>query len=380
MRRDRDRDRGRELRRSDPVLHKDEKLLTGQQLARARDLEHGRGVHRLSQDDVDHLLELLTNVTLERESIKTVMGFALDNSEAAVDIVLLLREQFDRDDVSAVSLVAFLFVVSDILHNSSASVKNASLFRTTFQECLPAIFDRLRRCQKAIVGRMSALAMRDKVLSVLTAWEQWSLFPPQYLVGLNATFLRKVEEAEFLVQCRADGTITGADRLSGSDEERLRKTCVQAGIQSSGTAEELLARLQWLKEFTAPAPKKPTATVVVQGPAGVSVPSAPDQEGKHRKEAHDEEDDVDGEPMDEQEQVQQVSAAKIRDDHEDDDEEDVDGEPLDETEPVARCPADDEEDLDGEPLDDDEEDLDGQPLDDEEEEEEEEEDVDGEPL
>ncbi|KAJ0412197.1 hypothetical protein ATCC90586_005810 [Pythium insidiosum] len=362
-------DRDRELRRPAPVLRKDEKLLTGQQLARARDLERGRGVHRLSRDDVDHLMALLDGVTLERESIKTVMGFALDNSEAAVDIVHLLSEQFDRDDASAVSLVAFLFVVSDILHNSSASVKNASLFRTTFQECLPAIFDRLRRCHKAIVGRMSAIAMRDKVLSVLTAWEQWSLFPPQYLVGLNATFLRKVEEEEFLAQCRAEGTLM-SDRATAIDEERLRKTCVQAGIQSSGGVEELLARLQWLREFTAPATKKSNAPVGETLAAAAPSPSSRAMKEKDDKGKQEEEhDDVDGEPIDDD-----VPTA-LQTQAEEEDEEDVDGEPLDETDEVV-CPtsaADEGEDLDGEPLDDDDEDLDGAPLD-------EEEDLDGEPV
>lgn len=178
---------------------KHKKLLTGQQIARARDLERGRERNRLSGEDYDDFKELLGELTLERESVKKTMGFALDNSEAAVDLVNIILESFKSSTSSGITLVGLLYVTSDILHNSSAAVKNASLFRTTFQECLPEIMDTLRIVHKSIVGRMSANAMKEKVMNVLSAWESWSLFPPAVLLGLHASFLRKVEEDEYLV-------------------------------------------------------------------------------------------------------------------------------------------------------------------------------------
>jgi U2-associated protein SR140 len=352
-----------------PVEKKDATMLTGQQLARARDLEHGRGPDRLPRDAYDRFTALLDGLTLERESIKQAMGCALDNSECAVELVHLLRKRFHRDDASPVQLVAYLYVASDLLHNSSASVKNASLFRTTFQACLPEILDRLRRVHRQIQGRMSALAMRDKVLAVLTAWGSWSLFPPHYLVGLNATFLRKVEEAD-------DEAMREDLSSHGLDEDKLRKACAQAGIVSSGSVPEMVARLQWLKEFTAPT--STTTTVKAKGKAEVPMKERVLQKDEAVKKENDKEDgepmkeaaaqdDLDGEPLDEK-YDDDVDGEPLDEKGDDD----VDGEPLDPEEAVA-----DDEDIDGEPMDPEdavaEEDLDGEPLDDDE-------DVDGEPL
>lgn len=323
------------------------------------------------------------------------MGFALDNSEAAVDIVNVLREAFHhRKESSAVALVGFLFVASDILHNSSAGVKNASLFRTTFQDCLPEIMDVLRVAHKNILGRMSANAMKEKVLSVLTAWESWSLFPPGYLVGLNATFLRKMEEADFVASHQAL-----LEQVSDSDEERLRKMCKQAGILSSGSAKDLFARLQWLKEFTAPvpasatAPRSATASALVPrrdplatGSGSVSMPDAKPKEDTEDVDGEPMDDDnLDGEPMENDEDLGDEpmdeggnSTGGDEDSHVKNstvqaaDVDDIDGEPLDgnnDDEDLDGVPLDHEEqkqggdDLDGEPMDDEE--LDGEPMDDE---------------
>ncbi|KAG6960789.1 hypothetical protein JG688_00009419, partial [Phytophthora aleatoria] len=218
-----------------------------QQIARARDMERGRERNRLSNEDYDNFKQLVEELTLERESVKKTMGFALDNSEAAVDLANIILESFKNSTSSGVTLIGLLYVTSDVLHNSSAAVKNASLFRTTFQECLPEIMDTLRIAHKNIAGRMSANAMKEKVMDVLTAWESWSLFPPAVLVGLHATFLRKVEENEYIATRRLN-----FEGIGESDLERLRKTCRQSGIMATGDAKRLAARLQWLKEFTSP--------------------------------------------------------------------------------------------------------------------------------
>lgn len=303
------------------------------------------------------------------------MGFALDNSEAAVDLVNVILESFKSSSASGVTLVGLLYVTSDILHNSSAAVKNASLFRTTFQECLPEIMDTLHVAHKSIVGRMSANAMKDKVMNVLNAWESWSLFPPAVLVGLHATFLRKVEEDEYI----ATHSLT-FEGIGEADLERLRKTCRQSGILASGDVNQLAARLHWLREFTsptatsAPAPamaiKKPssqfTSNFVSADEPRIDTTDAAERKsekvGEEDKENLDgepiDEEDLDGDPMDEQPSSERSN--------------DVDGEPMDDEaldgEPLDGDVVDDA--LDGEPLDD--EDLDGAPMD--------EDDLDGEPI
>ncbi|KAL4117852.1 hypothetical protein PRIC2_010181 [Phytophthora ramorum] len=374
-------DRSRDTRRVDHGTAsgqdfgaKNEKLLTGQQIARARDMERGRERNRLSSDDYGDFQKLLDGLTLERESVKKTMGFALDNSEAAVDLVGIILGSFKSSTSSDVALVGLLYVTSDILHNSSAAVKNASLFRTTFQECLPEIMDTLRVAHKNIGGRMSANAMKEKVMNVLTAWESWSLFPPAVLVGLHATFLRKVEEDEYV----AARSLT-FEGIAETDLERLRKTCRQSGIMATGDAKQLVARLQWLKEFTSPTAAKeqavrvktpnaqPNSKTVTSGEpksdANGSTATRPKQVDKD-----DENDDLDGDPIDEED----LDGDPIDGKPIDDGGNDVDGEPMDE-EALDGVPLDDDvagDELDGKPLYDD--DLDGAPMDDG--------DLDGEPI
>ncbi|KAG7394810.1 U2 snRNP-associated SURP domain-containing protein [Phytophthora boehmeriae] len=322
------------------------------QIARARDVERGRERNRLSNDDYEDFKELLGELTLERESVKKTMGFALDNSEAAVDLVNIILESFKNASASSVTLVGLLYLTSDILHNSSAAVKNASLFRTTFQECLPEIMDVMRVSHRNIVGRMSANAMKEKVMNVLTAWESWSLFPPAVLVGFHATFLRKVEENDFIATYTQ--TIEG---IAETDPERLRKTCRQAGLMTTGDVRQLIGRLQWLKEFTAPtitpghgmSAKNPSRQsninpVNADQPQNASEADTASSFAKSKVKS----DDLDGEPIDE----------------------DLDGEPID-GEPISEADIDD---LDGEPMDEDA--LDGEPLDADAAED----DLDGEPL
>lgn len=342
-------------------IDKDNKMLTGQQIARARDIERGRERNRLAPEEYDEFKSILSELTLERESVKRTMGFALDNSEAAVDLVGAILDAFKDPKASAVAQVAYLYVTSDILHNSSAAVKNASLFRTTFQDCLPQIVDQLRLTHKSIIGRMSANAMKEKVLQVLTAWESWSLFPPLFLVGLNATFLRKVEESEYTPSVVLEAV--------DIEEERLRRTCKQAGILSTGDARALMLRLQWLREFTAPKAASSGAAASKSDSIGLPVGQM-DQAAANElddrltnmaKQTQAEQDDMDGEPMDEDD----LDGKPL------DEEEDLDGEPIDGDDAAsAENPRDEQDDLDGEPLDG--EDLDGEPLDGE--------DLDGEPL
>ncbi|CAI5739911.1 unnamed protein product [Peronospora destructor] len=337
-------------------IDKSENLLTGQQIARARDMERGRERNRLSGEDYDDFKGLLGELTLERESVKETMGFALDKSEAAVDLVNIIFKSFKSPNSSGVTLIGLLYVTSDILHNSSAAVKNASLFRTMFQECLPEIMDTLRIVHKNIVGRMSANAMKEKVMNVLSAWGSWSLFPPAMLLGLHASFLRKVEEDEYM----ASGKLS-IDVIGDSDLERLRKTCRQSGIMATGDAKRLIARLQWLKEFTSPtASTDPWQTMAVKTPGAqpryeVATSSGP--------KAHT--DDVTARKIEVVVREDGLNFGGGSIDEENLDGDSIDGEPIVEGNNDIDGEPMDEEELDGEPFDPDEggDRLDGEPLD-----------------
>jgi len=84
--------------------------------------------------------------------------------------------------------ISRLFLVSDILHNSA--LPRASNFRTGFRETLPQIFESLNEKYRSITGRITAENLKESVLSVLRAWEKWSLWQQSIIDGFFATFLR----------------------------------------------------------------------------------------------------------------------------------------------------------------------------------------------
>ncbi|KAJ7563699.1 hypothetical protein O6H91_03G121900 [Diphasiastrum complanatum] len=144
----------------------------------------------LSDSQRDEFEDMLRALTLERSQIREAMGFALDNSEAAGEVVEVLTESLTIKETPIPTKVARLMLVSDILHNSSAPVKNASAYRTGFEARLPDIMESFNDLYRNISGRITAEALKERVLKVLQVWADWFLFSDSYVNGLRATFLR----------------------------------------------------------------------------------------------------------------------------------------------------------------------------------------------
>ncbi|XP_011081047.1 protein RRC1 isoform X1 [Sesamum indicum] len=138
----------------------------------------------------DEFEDMLRALTLERSQIKEAMGFALDNADAAGEVVEVLTESLTLKETPIPTKVARLMLVSDILHNSSAPVKNASAYRTKFEATLPDIMESFNDLYRSITGRITAEALKERVLKVLQVWADWFLFSDAYVNGLRATFLR----------------------------------------------------------------------------------------------------------------------------------------------------------------------------------------------
>ena len=86
--------------------------------------------------------------------------------------------------------IARLYLISDILHNCSIKgVPNVSFFRKGFQTKLPDIFTDLRACHEAIESRMKAEAFKSRVMNCFRAWEDWALYPQDFLIKLQNIFL-----------------------------------------------------------------------------------------------------------------------------------------------------------------------------------------------
>lgn len=161
-----------------------------QQYPIAKGTEEEQKKGELTDEEFEYLQVILRSLTSSRQAIKNAMGFALDHADAAEEIVHTVSESLMINETPVPVKLARLHLLSDILHNSSAPVKNASQFRTAFQGFLPGIFESINAAIRGL-GRISGEAFKDKVLRVLRAWEMWSVFPQQLLDQLQETLVRK---------------------------------------------------------------------------------------------------------------------------------------------------------------------------------------------
>jgi len=140
---------------------------------------------------------MLDSLTLERKSIKEAMAFALDHTEQSSHVVELLTESLVPQDIPLPLKIARLYLVSDILYNSSARVPNASSYRRCFESTLPHIFESLNETHKNISGRITAQNLKEQILKVIRIWEGWSLYPQSSTATLHHIFLlRNSKEQE----------------------------------------------------------------------------------------------------------------------------------------------------------------------------------------
>eukprot|EP01117_Protostelium_nocturnum_P013195 TRINITY_DN490_c0_g2_i3.p1 TRINITY_DN490_c0_g2~~TRINITY_DN490_c0_g2_i3.p1 ORF type:complete len:591 (-),score=232.65 TRINITY_DN490_c0_g2_i3:17-1789(-) len=154
-------------------------------LKKKKEIEQKRRYNRVEKG----FLCMVEELTIKRESIKEAMGFALDHTDHAEEIVGVLTESFMGKDLTISSKIARLFLASDILWNSSAPVPKASTYRTFLEAKLPTIFLSISETYRGIKGRITSQNMKDAVLKILRLWAEWSLYPPSFTKKLSAVFL-----------------------------------------------------------------------------------------------------------------------------------------------------------------------------------------------
>ncbi|CAN1140433.1 Protein RRC1 [Linum perenne] len=229
----------------------------------------------LTDPQRDQFEDMLRALTLERSQIKDAMGFALDNADAAGEIVEVLTESLTLKETPIPTKVARLMLVSDVLHNSSAPVKNASAYRTKFEATLPDIMESFNDLYCSITGRITAEALKERVLKVLQVWSDWFLFSDAYVNGLRATFLRSStsgvvsfhslcgdalemekigsEEAGNGVKTNQDAALAmgkgaATKELMSLPLAELERRCRHTGLSLIGGREMMVARLLNLEE------------------------------------------------------------------------------------------------------------------------------------
>ncbi|XP_056656187.1 U2 snRNP-associated SURP motif-containing protein-like [Monodelphis domestica] len=143
----------------------------------------------LKEEQRDKLEEILRGLTPQKKDIGDAMVFCLNNAEAAEEIVDCITESLSILKTPLPKKIARLYLVSDVLYNSSAKAANASYYRKFFEKKLCQIFSDLNATYRTIEGHLQSEKFKQRVMTCFRAWEDWEIYPETFLVRLQNIFL-----------------------------------------------------------------------------------------------------------------------------------------------------------------------------------------------
>ncbi|XP_054621139.1 U2 snRNP-associated SURP motif-containing protein isoform X3 [Dunckerocampus dactyliophorus] len=149
----------------------------------------------LKEDERDKLEEMLRALSPRRGDVAEAMLFCLNHAEAAEEIVECVAESLSILKTPLPKKIARLYLVSDVLYNSSAKVANASYYRKYFENKLCQIFSDLNATYKTIQGHLQSENFKQRVMACFRAWEEWAVYPDPFLIKLQNIFLGLVNLA-----------------------------------------------------------------------------------------------------------------------------------------------------------------------------------------
>ncbi|CDJ35599.1 RRM domain-containing protein, putative [Eimeria mitis] len=158
-----------------------------------------RGGERLSAADREELEELLRNITRDRASICTAMSFCMSHGSSSAEVCSCLTESLTLPDTALTMRLARMYLLSDLLANSSAQTAHAWTYRHHLEKHLPFIADRWSKVLEDLrlgvgAGGASPRTQQEQWQGVERAlykmtklWEAWGVYPPAFLRGIEAT-------------------------------------------------------------------------------------------------------------------------------------------------------------------------------------------------
>lgn len=95
-----------------------------------------------------------------------------------LQVVKHIAASFEHLETPTTLKIARLYLISDILHNCTARVRNASKYRLLFSSHFETIFDHLNKTFKAISGRLRAEQFRVRAPGLRPSLARAPLGPP----------------------------------------------------------------------------------------------------------------------------------------------------------------------------------------------------------
>ncbi|XP_014235371.1 U2 snRNP-associated SURP motif-containing protein [Trichogramma pretiosum] len=143
----------------------------------------------LSNSQRERLEDLLRTITPERIKVAEAMVFCIEHAEAAEEICDCIAESLSILQTPVNKKIARLYLISDILHNCGVKVNNATIFRKAFECRLIEIFSAVHLAYKQFDSRLKAEGFKVRMMRIFRAWEDWAVYPREFLVKLQNTFL-----------------------------------------------------------------------------------------------------------------------------------------------------------------------------------------------
>ncbi|KAJ3611586.1 hypothetical protein NHX12_021601 [Muraenolepis orangiensis] len=121
----------------------------------------------------DQLEEMLRALTPRKGDVAEAMLFCLTRAEAAEEIVDCITESLSILKTALPKKIARLYLVSDVLYNSSAKEVLRDQAAT----------------YKSIQGHLQSENFKQRVMACFRAWEDWAVYPDPFLIKLQNIFL-----------------------------------------------------------------------------------------------------------------------------------------------------------------------------------------------
>lgn len=202
---------------------------------------------KLNGNEVEHLDMLLNKLSTKRKSIGHCMLYCINHSYAAQDVINKIYDSILKSRGEMVTnfkeMLAKVYLISDILHNCSAQVPNASYYRGGFKSKLMEIFSHVASKFVNISESSRLNESKEKILTIFKAWKDWTLYEDEFLVELSGIALGITKQLNQGSQ--SDGKVADVNsnesKLTADNATDLDGTCMN---------EEQLERCLIRKGFT----------------------------------------------------------------------------------------------------------------------------------
>eukprot|EP00401_Gymnodinium_catenatum_P006777 CAMPEP_0117511688 /NCGR_PEP_ID=MMETSP0784-20121206/28638_1 /TAXON_ID=39447 /ORGANISM="" /LENGTH=548 /DNA_ID=CAMNT_0005307371 /DNA_START=80 /DNA_END=1723 /DNA_ORIENTATION=+ len=188
-----------------------------------------------TQGVVDGFDKMLAQLGTNRGSVSDAMVYCMENApHHAEALATRLAASLGKAGLTTNAILARLFVVSDVLHNSGSKRQGASQYRVSLQELLPEVFENLGRVWlRKLEKQADRVRSEGAIRQVLKAWERWRAFPLLYTRGLECLIFMQISD----ITAREAGNEPD-ERLrqkvtrwfSGMTQAELPYACQQRGL------------------------------------------------------------------------------------------------------------------------------------------------------